>query len=161
MWHSSPGTPPHLLKPLAGWPVWDSQHHTTVFGSVLTGGMSCTSFARLEAAQSLTLSESASDTSLKSLTARCYHPLPSEISGHRKGRSRWTLKEVTLSAPLWPRRLLYLGTPTLSKKCFSLTVTGQYSLRNTFNNSDSLISIYYSVAGEVYISRQQAICGQR
>lgn len=36
----------HPHPPLSVWPVSDSEHHTTVFGIVLAGGMSCLSFCQ-------------------------------------------------------------------------------------------------------------------
>lgn len=110
-----PQPPTPLLKPLACWPVRHSPHHTTVFGSVLTGGMSCLSFARLEPAQSLWLSESASDTDKiapEVTYSSVLSPIP-EISEHREGRSCWA-QEVKLSDPL-RSHMVYVNTLTLIK----------------------------------------------
>lgn len=54
------GAFPQLFSPklLADWSVCESQHHATVFGSVVTQGMSWISSARLESAQSLWFSQS-------------------------------------------------------------------------------------------------------
>ncbi len=118
-----------LLRSLARWPVHHFQHHTTVFGSVLTGGMSCLSFARSESAQSLRFPQSPGDSKIKMahevINSSLLSLIPSEISGHRKGRSCWALEEVKPSAPLLSH-MTY--TSTLIK---SFSLWGWLGLLNT------------------------------
>lgn len=96
-WHPSslplPLTPTKL-KLLAGWPVHDSEHHTSVFGNVLTEGMSCPTLARVDSV-SLILPQSGSDRwkwPLKSFTIQFYHCFTSEVSEHRKRTCFWNFQ---------------------------------------------------------------------
>lgn len=161
-----PPQPPPSLKPLAGCPVHDSHHHTTVFGSVLTGGMSCLSFAWLESAQSLWFSQSLPVTdkndSWKHLQCGVITNSLWDIRAQEGKELLDTWRHQAECSSL-ATHTLACKHPHFDKKVF-LSKDDWALLIQPKEDSEQLwlIELYIFFCGiEVWISRQQAICGQR